>query len=368
MELGMFMQPVHPPQRDYPQVLDEDREAILLADRLGFAEAWLGEHITATIEPVPAPLMLAASLVHQTQRIKFGTAVMCLPQFHPIHIASFAAMFDNLSKGRFMMGIGPGSLTSDVEIFEIMDPIERNKMVQDSIEMVLKIWAGDPPYDIQGKYWSMKMTDTSRDEWGVGRVPKPLQKPHPPLALTCATPNSKTARIAGERGWIPITGNFMHARIVATHLKEIVEGAESKGLRPDVSAWRVARTILVTESQQEADDHLADPEGGLAYYYEYVMSSFKRRNAYFMLKADEREPDEMMTPLRAVANVAVAGTPGRVLDRLIAFREQVGPFGTLLMTAHDWDKPALWTTSMRLLAEQVLPRFRQHCAATDAAA
>ena len=80
MRLGMFMQPVHDPKRDQTQVIDEDREAIILADKLGFEEVWVGEHAAATVEPITAPLVFLATLLGETKNIKLGTGVFCLPK------------------------------------------------------------------------------------------------------------------------------------------------------------------------------------------------------------------------------------------------------------------------------------------------
>ena len=121
MKLGYFMMPLHDPTKDYHQALAEDTEAIILADQLGFEEAWVGEHFTSAAEPITSPLLFMATLIARTQRIKFGTGVLCLPQYHPAVVAGYAAMFDHLSEGRFIMGIGPGGLPSDFELFGVMD-------------------------------------------------------------------------------------------------------------------------------------------------------------------------------------------------------------------------------------------------------
>ena len=86
MRLGMFMQPVHNPARNFTQVLQEDRETIILADQLGFEEVFVGEHLTATVEPITAPLVFLATLIEKTRQIKFGTGVFCLPQHHPVQV------------------------------------------------------------------------------------------------------------------------------------------------------------------------------------------------------------------------------------------------------------------------------------------
>jgi len=118
MRLGMFMMPVHPPERSFWSTLDEDTEKSLLADQLGFDELWLGEHFSASTEPIPSPLMFFANLIHRTRHITFGTAVINLPNYHPAIVAAVAVQFDKMRRDRYMLGIGPGGMVSDVKLLQ----------------------------------------------------------------------------------------------------------------------------------------------------------------------------------------------------------------------------------------------------------
>jgi alkanesulfonate monooxygenase SsuD/methylene tetrahydromethanopterin reductase-like flavin-dependent oxidoreductase (luciferase family) len=113
MRLGIFMMPVHPPTRSFTDTLAEDEEKALYADQLGFDEMWLGEHFSASTEPIPSPLMFMAGLVPRTKNMTFGTGVICLPNHDPVKVAAEVAQFDHMSRGRFMLGVGPGGLLSD---------------------------------------------------------------------------------------------------------------------------------------------------------------------------------------------------------------------------------------------------------------
>ena len=115
MDLGFFTMPLHPMSRRYPDTLREDREAIILADELGFTEAFVGEHVTDLSEPISSSLLFLASLASDTRRIKLGSGTVNLPNNHPVAVASQVAMLDNLLGGRFLFGIGPGGLKSDAE-------------------------------------------------------------------------------------------------------------------------------------------------------------------------------------------------------------------------------------------------------------
>ena len=115
MKLGFFTMPMHPPGRNYTQTLKEDREAVLLADRLGYCEAFIGEHITDVCETIPSCLTFIASVAHETRQIKLGSGTVNLPNNHPAQVAAHVAMVDHLLEGRFLFGIGPGGLRSDME-------------------------------------------------------------------------------------------------------------------------------------------------------------------------------------------------------------------------------------------------------------
>lgn len=361
VRLGMFTMPFHHPGRDWATVLEEDREAIVLAERLGFTEVFVGEHFSSWSERVTSPLIFLATLVDRTRRIRLGTGVIGLPHLHPAVVAAQAAMFDHLSGGRLVLGIGPGGLASDLELFDVGEGSQRPSMVLESIDTILRLWAQDPPYRIEGRFWRVSLENNVWPEFGVGWIPRPLQRPHPPIALSILTPNSASARTAGERGWIPISGNFFHRRYLRGHWEQYAEGCERAGRRPDPAAWRVSRTVLVTESDAEAEDYLADPDSALSFYYRFFHHSFAHaRKALYMLKPDLEMPDEDLTVDMVKRALVIAGSPGRVLDQLVALRDEVGPFGTLLMAGHDWDRPRLWRRSMELLATKVMPRLARH--------
>ena len=365
VKLGMFMMPFHHPSRDYATTLEEDREAIVLADRLGFSEVFVGEHFTSWSERISSPLMFVSTVIDRTQKIRFGTGVINLPQTHPLVVAAQTAMFDHLCRGRFIMGIGPGGLASDMESFNVRQPEVRFQMLLESIGMVLKLWSQDPPYEISGRFWNISLKDNVWPGFKVGWVPRPYQVPHPPIALSIVTPNSPSAKIAGERGWIPISGNFFNQRYLRGHWERYAEGREQVGRAPDPGVWCVARCILVTETQGEAEDYLSDSSNALSYYYGFFRHNFSvARQALFMIKPDADMSDESATLDVIKRSQVIAGTPGRVVEQLVALRDEIGHFGTLLMTGHDWDQPRLWRRSMELLAREVMPRFRRHADAT----
>ena len=146
------MMPLHPKDRNVTQTLQEDREAILLADKLGFSEAFVGEHVTDAAETVTSCLIFLASLAAETKQIKLGSGTLNLPNMHPAHIAAQVAMIDHLLKGRFIMGISPGGLMSDAEVFGNFER-NRNAMFVESINTILKFWNSGQPSNFEGNFW-----------------------------------------------------------------------------------------------------------------------------------------------------------------------------------------------------------------------
>ncbi|MFP6714731.1 MAG: LLM class flavin-dependent oxidoreductase [Alphaproteobacteria bacterium] len=358
MKLGYFMMPLHDPTKDYHQALAEDTEAIILADQLGFEEAWVGEHFTSAAEPITSPLLFMATLIARTQRIKFGTGVLCLPQYHPAVVAGYAAMFDHLSEGRFIMGIGPGGLPSDFELFGVMDA-DRNAMMVESIDMILKIWETEPPYNITNTFWNARVEDWAVDKLGLGRMVKPFQKPHPPIALSALSPNSGTMRFAGKRNWDPISANFIGAWSVASHWRVYDDECRLHNRVAENSRWRVARSIFVAESNEEAEKFVMSPGGSFMHYYEYLFDIFERSDLKPAFVAKLGDDANELTANGMVDSFVIRGDAQTVTNQLLEFHNQVGGFGTLLMTAHDWTDKARMRQSMELMATEVMPSINK---------
>ncbi len=121
MQLGFFTMPIHPLGKDWRQSLREDREAYILADELGFAEAYCGEHATDQAENITSCAIFLATLVDATKRIRLGTGTINMPNTHPVAVAAQLAMLDHLLDGRFIFGISPGGLLSDAEAHGNLD-------------------------------------------------------------------------------------------------------------------------------------------------------------------------------------------------------------------------------------------------------
>src|SRR3954468_10553043 len=200
MKLGVFMMPLHPPEKSRTQCFEEDIELVVLADELGFSEAWIGQHHSVAWEPIPANDIFIANVLPRTQKIRLGTGVTIVPQHHPVNIAVRLAYLDHLSHGRINCGFGQGGVATDWGLFDLPDAKTQGLMTVEGIDMVLKLWQVEAPFDLQGQFWHIKLTDP-KPELGIGTLLKPYQQPHPPIAMSIVRGKSMAARMAGQRGY-----------------------------------------------------------------------------------------------------------------------------------------------------------------------
>ncbi len=355
MKLSLFMMPLHTMNRDYPITLDEDVEQFKLADELGFAEGWIGEHYSSDIEQVSSPLIFLAFIASQTKTLKLGTGVLAVPYYHPAQLAAHVALLDQLTKGRLILGVGTGALGSDIEMFGL-EGQNRQEMLQESVRIMKAIWASDPPYDFVGKSWNFGITKTIWPDLGVGPLPKPFQKPHPRMAISVSSPNSSSMRVAAQRDLMPISANFVASWVVKTHWEVYADELSKRGRTPNGADWRVARSIFVAETDEEAEAYVRKPGGPFDWYYDYMFQVYKRMDAAALLAPTRDTDPSTITHSMVRDNFVICGSPETVARKILAFREEVGPFETLMMTAHDWTDKAVMRRSMELLGKTVLPK------------
>jgi alkanesulfonate monooxygenase SsuD/methylene tetrahydromethanopterin reductase-like flavin-dependent oxidoreductase (luciferase family) len=356
MKLGFFTMPIHPLDKDWRQALHEDREAFVLADQLGFTEAYCGEHVTDKAENITSCVTFLAWIASATKAIKLGTGTLNLPNTHPATAAAQIAMLDHMLDGRLLLGISPGGLLSDAELFGNLDA-NRNEMFLECIDTILAIWSGEPPYDITGKYWSVSTARTMMPEIGQGFLARPLQRPHPPIVVTAVAPFSQGVTEAAARGWEPISANFLMPQWVKSHWPKYVEGCTRVGRAADPANWRVAKSIFVAEDAATAKAYATDPSGPYVGYYRSLYTKLKKNGRIGLFKTHKDQPDDEVTLESVCEKLVIYGTPDKVADELLAFREQVGDFGTLLYAGKDWRDRDLGRRSMILLAEKVLPKL-----------
>ena len=353
MNLGTFMMPLHPPEKSRTECFEEDIEFVLQGEELGFTEAWIGQHHTLAWEPIPANDLFIANVLPRTQKIRLGTGVSIIPQHHPANIAIRLAMLDHLSRGRLNCGFGQGGVPTDWELFDLPDPQTQGLMTLEGIEMILKLWQAEAPFNFEGKYWRIKIQSPNQ-QLGVGKILHPFQKPHPPIAMSVIKGDSRAARMAGQRGYFPLSTNLVPIRTVAQHWENYCSGAEEADKpSPNRAIWRVSRSIYVGESNDEAWDHAIT--GNVARSFEYLFGLLKSAKMIHLAKHDPSISDDDITPEYALKHLCILGDVKQCIRQLEEVWEMTGGFGTLLMISKDWDDKVKWQRSMKLLAEKVVP-------------
>ena len=370
MRLGYFTMPVHPMHRSWAETLKEDQEAIILADRLGYYDAFMGEHLTDACENITNSMMFNASLISQTRQIKLATGTSNLSHMHPVLIAVHAAMFDHLAEGRFIFGVSPGALTTDAEALGNLEQ-DRNKMFAEAIDVILAIWERDPPYDIDfpDNRWKVSTARTMTLDLGVGIMGKPYQKPRPEIVGTVVAPFSPGVVLMGKRDFHPLSANFLLSKHLKSHWENYRKGKSEAGVEAKVADWRVARAIFVAADDKTAARYGRDDASSpYRFYFEQMRRKMQRGKRLYVFKSHKEQPDEEITLDWVLDHCVIHGSVERVVDRILALREEIGDFGEIVYAGMDWVEPALAKRSMQLMAEEVMPRVNAAIGKSAAAA
>jgi alkanesulfonate monooxygenase SsuD/methylene tetrahydromethanopterin reductase-like flavin-dependent oxidoreductase (luciferase family) len=360
---GIFIMPFHDPAKPLAQCFDEDLELIVRADELGFDEFWIGEHHTMKYEPIVMPEIFIGRALGETRRIRMGPAPVCLQQHHPAHVASRLAFLDHLSKGRLNLCFGPGSVTADQELYGI-DPKDGGAMSFEAADMILKLWEGNPPYELDGKFWTIRLKKTVDEETGIGYIHKPLQKPHPPIAVPGMSRDSYSMKYAGRMGFAPF-GHCLVTSNVLADLWRTYEAAAAQADRPaSRSLFRVARSVFLADTTREAQQRART--NSLGKNYEYIGRLFDKGLGRRIYKRDPAMSDADCNLDFLMGEQIIAGDVDEVLRRVLAMIEETGPIGTLIMMSYDWDDKAAWLRSTELFQKELMPALNKALCGTPA--
>jgi alkanesulfonate monooxygenase SsuD/methylene tetrahydromethanopterin reductase-like flavin-dependent oxidoreductase (luciferase family) len=356
MELGYFAMPSHPPERSLKAGFEWDLQTLRWCDELGFTEAWIGEHHTAAWEPNPSPDLLITQAFLQTKRLRMGPGGFLLPYHHPAELANRVAMLDHISDGRLNFGIAASGLPTDWKMFNVDGASGANRaMTREALEIILRLWSDEPTFEYRGKYWNVNKPEKM---YGLlGPHLQPLQKPHPPIAVAGMSKNSDTLKMAGERGFLPMSINLNPA-YVASHWASVEEGAKRAGRTPHRRDWRMVREVFVADTDAEA---MRLSAGGMMgrMSREHFLPFLRESGVLEFLKENPSVPDCDITPEYCARHNWVVGSPATVADKLERIYTMSGGFGTLLVLGFDYaDNPQVWHNSLRLLAQEVAPRIK----------
>jgi len=361
MEIGVFMMPSHPPERPLRDGYEWDLQHIELCDKLGFSEAWIGEHFTAPWEPNPSPDILIAQALMRTKNIRLAAGAHLLPYHHPAELACRVAFMDHISNGRIMFGIGASGLPSDWTLFNVDGMSGENRvMTREALDIILKLWSSEEAFEYVGKYWTVNRPGVMFDTLKFHL--KPLQQPHPPIGVAGLSPKSDTLEMAGELGFMPLSLNLSR-EYLRDHWASYVRGAERAGRVADRAAWRVVREVYIAETDAEARKLALNGMMGRA-YREYLLPLFSKFRLLSVFKHDQSVADSDVTPEYLVDHNWLVGSPRTVSQKLAQMYDDAGGFGSMLVINFDFkDEYSAWSASQQALMEEVLPQFNRKAAA-----
>jgi alkanesulfonate monooxygenase SsuD/methylene tetrahydromethanopterin reductase-like flavin-dependent oxidoreductase (luciferase family) len=356
VQVGYFTMPLHPPGSDPAETLAMDLDQVVALEELGYAEAWIGEHVSSVWENIPAPDLLIAQALAVTSRIKLGTGVNCLPNHSPLMLAQRVAQLDQMARGRFYWGIGSGGFPGDLEMMDLDTAnFQQRGLTREILDEVLYLWDAPAPGVRDGSRWRYRVP--ARDpEIGVELHMRPYQRPYPPIGVAGIGPRSDMLTLAGERGWIPMSINVVTTPVLKMHWQTYSESAARAGQTADRRRWRICRDVYIGETPEQARRDVVDGVLGRD-WTDYFLPVLKRTNTLMGPKVDPSMPDEAVTPEYLVENLWIVGDVDEVTAKLRRLYDDVGGFGTLLVIGHEWRRGDRWHRSMARLVDEVLPRL-----------
>jgi limonene 1,2-monooxygenase len=340
LRFGIFLAPFHPVGQNPTLALERDLELIEHLDRLGFDEAWFGEHHSAGYEIIASPEVFIAAAAQRTRHIRLGTGVSSLPYHQPFILADRIVLLDHLTRGRVMLGVGPGALPSDAYMMGI-DPARQRDMMEESLEAILLLLAGE--------------TVTMETDWFTlvkARLQlRPYQRPMPEVAVA-AQISPAGPRLAGRFGLSLLSlgatteGGF---DVLGAHWETASERAEEFSTTVDRNNWRLVGPMHIADTKEQA---IADVAFGLEEWVDYF-----QRVAALPIAPNTDNFASLVDALNA-SGIAVIGTVEDAIAQIERLQVQSGGFGTYLCMGHEWADTAATRHSYELLARYVAPHFQ----------
>src|SRR5204862_421793 len=225
-------------------------------------------------------------------------------------LAQRIAQLDQMARGRFYWGVGSGGFPGDFEMFGV-DPKsgEHRVITREILDTVLALWQDAKPgaYEGEGRRWRFTVPQPQPDI-GLRLHLRPYQKPHPPIGVAGVTANSETLVLAGERGYIPMSINFVPPRILKTHWEAVETGAKRAGRIADRKTWRIARDVFVADTDAKARREAIGGTLGRD-YRDYFLKLLPKLRGFDMLKVDPAMADPEVTLEYLCDNIWIVGSP-----------------------------------------------------------
>lgn len=339
LKFGIFLAPFHDLNENPTLALQRDLQLLEWLDQLGYDEAWVGEHHSGGFEIITCPEIFVAAAGERTKNIQLGTGVVSLPYHNPYTVAGRVTMLDHLMHGRFLFGVGPGSLVGDAYRMGI-NPADQRRRMNESLDVIVRLLDGE--------------TVSEKTDWFELRDARlqlpPYRQPRTEMAVAGAR-SPVGALAAGKHGIGLLSIGGTNDEAMAAHARNwglYEEAAEKNGKSADRANWRLVTMMHIAETREKARENIAF---GLEPFAKY----FREIATFPIVPEDISNPYEFLTENR----LAVIGTPDDAIEFIETLLEGAGGFGVLMQLAHNW---ADWDATKRhyeLMARYVFPHFQR---------
>ncbi len=340
MRFGVFLAPHHPIGEHPTLQMQRDLDLAEHLDRLGYDEFWCGEHHSGGWETIASPEMFLAAASQRTQRIMLGTGVVSLPYHHPFNVAQRIVQLDHLSRGRAMLGVGPGALPSDARTLGIDPMVQRDRM-DEALGVIMRLLREDKPFSYKSDWFELNDAQLQI---------KPLQEELPVVSASSLSPAGM--KVAGKYGVGVIS--------VASHTDEGLQAlptqwgfgetyAREAGQVISRKNWRILTQFHIAETKDQAIAEVA--EGLKRWHNEYNVDILGRAKAVHVESGEEMARNMDRT------GAAIFGTADDAVRQIRHLQEISGGFGTVLGFAHDWAPREQQMRSYEMFARYVIPQL-----------
>lgn len=341
MKFGVFMAPFHRPGENPTLALERDLELIQWLDTLGFDEAYIGEHHSAGWETIASPEIFMATAAERTRHIRLGTGVISLPYHHPYMVANRMVLLDHLTRGRVILGVGPGALASDALMLGI--PSERQReMMDESLGVIIRLFESTEPLTYKSDWFQLNEAVLQL---------RPYQQPSIPIAVA-SVQSPAGVLLAGKHGASVLSLSIPRASVRQTSLQELWSigeeqaAAHGKVLRRE--EWRLVVACHLAESRKEAIEDVR-------------LGSGREVTEYFGRTLGHPVPDlpaDRIVDHMVENNQWIIGTPEDCIAGIERLQEMSGGFGGFMIRVEDWARRDRTLRSYELLARYVMPHFQ----------
>lgn len=335
LRFGAFCGPHHPLDENPTLCLQRDLELAEHLEYLGFDELWYGEHHSAGWEVIASPEVMIAAAAERTKRIKLGSAVSSVPYHQPLMLAERFSQLDHMTRGRAMLGMGPGSLASDAKMMGI-EVAKQRDMMDEAIDVLVRLMRGE--------------TVTAKTDWFTLDNARIHMTPYsrPCIDMVAASTISPTgARASGRNGIGMLSFGATSSGAfdaLAANWGICEDIARDNGKTVDRANWRLVAPMHISDSREKAREEVKFGIEGWADYLRNVA-------ALPIVPGGGDVIDALLD-----SSMAVIGTPDDAVAQIERLKAQSGGFGTLVLFAHNWADWPQTKRSYEMFARYVMPK------------